>query len=86
MADLDIEITAYRKERAQLEMNDSGKWVVFRKEDRVGLFDTFEAAATAAVEKFGRGPYLIRQVGAQPAALPVGAVQRRADGPGKVRL
>jgi hypothetical protein len=36
----------------------------------VALYSTFEAAAEEAVRRFGRGPYLIRQIGAPPLILP----------------
>ena len=44
--------------------------MIVRDGELVGLFDTFEEAAPCAVEKFGRGPYLIRRVGAPPVTLP----------------
>ena len=37
---------------------------------RVKVFDDFEATAEEAVRRFGRGPYLIRQVAAPPVTLP----------------
>ncbi|MCY3602221.1 MAG: hypothetical protein OXH12_03990, partial [Chloroflexi bacterium] len=38
--------------------------VVFHDEDLAGTYDSFEEAAEDAIERFGTGPYLIREVGA----------------------
>ena len=48
-----------------------GKWVVFKGTARIAIYDTFEAAAQDAVARFGRGPYLIRQIGAPPIVMPI---------------
>lgn len=69
-ADLDTEIAAYDEQRATLEANHRLKWVVFHDRDLIGLYDSFNSAAQDAVRRFGRGPYLIRQVGALPLSLP----------------
>lgn len=70
MADLDTEIAAYEEQRAALEANHRLEWVVFHDRDLIGLYDSFNSAAEDAVQRFGRGPYLIRQVGALPMSLP----------------
>ena len=70
MASIDDEIAAFEKERADLEKNHMGKWVLFHDLKRVGIYGDFQAAADEAVRKFGRGPYLIRQIGAPPVVLP----------------
>ena len=56
--------------RKELEVNHFGKWVVFHDEAFIGEYDTFDMAAEEAVKRFGRGPYLIRCVGAPPQTLP----------------
>lgn len=66
---LDAEIAAYSKMKPDLEKHHNGKWVVIKDGKLEGSFDEFDTAARAAVEKFGRGPYLIRQVGAPPVQL-----------------
>lgn len=86
MAELDVELAAYRSQLFDLEQQFFGKWVVFHGEERVGIFDAFEAAAREAVKRFGRGPYLIREIGAPPIALPVCVVQRRTDGRSSLRV
>lgn len=74
MANLQQEIAAYEKVRDDLETEFSGKWVVFRDKKMVDSYDSFELAAEDAVSRFGRGPYLIRQVGAPPLNLPLAVV------------
>jgi hypothetical protein len=70
MAALAREIAAFEGMQEALERDQAGKWVVVHDEVLAGAFDTFDAAATKAVERFGRGPYLIRQIGAPPVVLP----------------
>lgn len=71
MADLQFEIDAYQRMEAQLKVDHHGRWVLLHDGALIDSFETFEAAAADAVSKFGRGPFLIRQVGAPPATLPV---------------
>ena len=68
---LATEIEAYRHESSQLEASHMGKWVVFKGAALIAIYDTFEGAAEDAVARFGRGPYLIRQIGAAPIVIPV---------------
>lgn len=67
---LEQEISAFERQRESLEQHHMGKFVVFMDERLAGSFDSFDSAATFAVQRFGRGPFLIRQVGAPPAHLP----------------
>jgi len=64
------EIAAYDKMRRDLEARHMGKWVLVREGNLIGVYDSFESVAEDAVRRFGRGPYLIRQVGAPPVTLP----------------
>lgn len=59
---LDKEIAAFEKMKPQLEKHHSGKFVVIRDEKLMGAYDSFDKAAEEAIQKFGKGPYLIRQV------------------------
>ena len=68
---LSAQIAAYAAMRSKLETDYNGKWVVFHDGELYGIFEDFQDAASEAVAKFGRGPYLIRQVGAKPAAMPM---------------
>ena len=80
MAELSKEIAAYDSMRGELEADHFGKWALVRDEAPVGAFDTFEEAAAIAVERFGRGPYPIREVGAPPITLPASVLYRPAAG------
>jgi hypothetical protein len=86
MADLDIELAAYRVQFSELERQFLGKWVLFHGEERIGIFDAFEPAAVEAVKRFGRGPYLIRQIGGPPVSLPVCIAYGRGNGRSALRL
>jgi hypothetical protein len=63
------DIEAYDLARTELEANHRGEWVVFHSGTFVGAYREFESAATEAVERFGNGPYLIRQVGVEAIQL-----------------
>ena len=62
-AKLSENIAAYEIRRQELEVDHFGKWVVFYDEQLAGIYDEFQDAASDAVERFGIGPYLIKQVG-----------------------
>jgi hypothetical protein len=74
MASLDQEIAAFEAIKKDLEENQRGKWALVRGNELIGTFDTFDTAASLAVSRFGRGPYLIRQVGAPPVIIPASAM------------
>ena len=74
MTGLDKQIEAYERNRDTLELNYLGRWVVFYDEELAGDHQTFEEAANFAVASFGRGPYLIRQVGASELFTPPASV------------
>lgn len=78
MSRLQDEIAAFEAMREDLEVQHMGKWVVFHDHQLSDTFETFEEAAEAAVARFGRGPYLIRQVGATPVTLPASLMYRSA--------
>ena len=74
MASVESEIEAYKAMLVELEQKHMGKWVLVHDGKLVAVFDSFEGAAEDAVQRFGRGPYLIRQVGAPPITLPAAVV------------
>ena len=76
-ADLTTEIAAFEQQQAELERLYLGKFVVFKGHDFIGAWDTLNAAAENAATRFGRGPYLIRQVGAPRATLPASVLFRQ---------
>jgi hypothetical protein len=85
MAELRDEISAYEQMRADLEASSLGKWVLVHDGQLIGTYDTFDAAANEAVERFGFGPYLIRQIGAPPIALPASVLYQPTHGESIVR-
>jgi hypothetical protein len=70
MSELDNEIAAYETMRASLENHYMGQWVLVFGGKLEGVYHSFEVAAGDAVARHGRGPYLIRQVGAPPMTMP----------------
>lgn len=76
MNTVETEITAYQKHLPELERQHMGKWVLFQNSTLQGAYDHFEEAAEQAVTKFGRGPYLIRQVGKHSSTLPASVLFR----------
>ena len=69
VATLEENIKAYEKQQKDLEKHYEGKYVVFYDGEKINTFDSFDAAARDAVRRFGRGPYLIRQVGQKEIRL-----------------
>lgn len=57
------EIESFGRMKEELLKHHNGKFVVFKGSEFVGAFDTLDNAAKEAISRFGRGPYLIRQVG-----------------------
>lgn len=86
MSELERDIAAYRDLQSDLEAKDMGKWVVLQGGKLAGSYDSFDLAAGDAVQRFGRGPYLIRQVGAPPVTLPASVMYQHRHGTDKVRL
>ena len=70
MTTLEQEIDAYEAMRADLEEKYFDKWIIVRNTKVAGAFDSSEECIQFAVEHFGRGPYLVRQVGEPPMRLP----------------
>jgi hypothetical protein len=70
MAHLSEEIAAYEAMRPDLEAEHLGMWALVHDRKLAGIFESFDLAAQDAVKRFGRGPYLIRQIGAPPIVLP----------------
>ncbi len=70
MATINEDISAYERMREDLELRLMGKWVLIHDGDLIATHESFDAAAVEAVQRFGRGPYLIRKVGAPPVTLP----------------
>ena len=73
------EITAYEEMRTKLEADYRMRWAVVHAEELIGIYRTFESAAEDAMQRFGRGPYLIRQIGASPIQLPASVRYRPVE-------
>jgi hypothetical protein len=62
------DIAAFELMRERLEADHDKAWALFHAGQFQAVYDAFEDAADAALDRFGAGPYLIRQIGA-PAAV-----------------
>ena len=84
MSALRDDIAAYDRARSELEAKHRGCWAVFHAGQFVGVYPEFEAAASETIERFGDGPYLIRQIGVEAIPLSSAMVFRpaHAHGPG----
>ena len=67
---LERQIAIYKTMQDDLEAKHHGKWVVFYDQELQGIYESLDDAAVEAATRFGRGPYLIRQVGEPPYRLP----------------
>ena len=69
---LDDNIQAFLDMSDELNKHHAGKFILIYESKFIASYDTFDNAAKEAVKRFGRGPYLIRQVGA-PTEMPMPA-------------
>lgn len=74
MTVLKDDIASFERMKGELEATHFNEWVVFHQGHYVDAFADFETAAAAAVDRFDRGPYLIRQVGAPSAVQLTGGM------------
>ena len=79
MAVLEEEIARYNSIRTDLEKEHHGEWVVIHEDELLGTYASLDDAVSAAVFRFGSGPYLIRQIGAPPVSLPASVLYRNAN-------
>jgi hypothetical protein len=86
MTALRDEIDTYESLRSQLEAEHNGEWVLIRDKELIGAFPAFDQVAAEAVRRFGRGPYLIRQVGARTVTLPASVMYGPLHGPKQLRV
>ena len=59
---LQTELAAYERMRAGLEAKYTDEWVVIHGDQLAGVYTDFRDAARDAGQRFGHGPFLIRQV------------------------
>ena len=69
---LDDNIKTFINMSDQLNQHHAGKFVLIYNSNFIASYDNFDNAAREAIKQFGRGPYLIRQVGA-PTEMPMPA-------------
>ena len=67
---LEKELKIYEQNKTEFEKDHKWEWVVIHGEEVVGFYEDFQDAARTAVERFGRGPYLIKEVGVPKPSLP----------------
>lgn len=77
VATLSENIDAYEEVRNSLEADQRGRYVVFYDGGMRGDFPDFNEAMNFACQRWGRGPYLVRQVGRPPFVLPASIQYRR---------
>lgn len=87
MSVLGKDIAAFERVRSQLESSHPRAWVVFHQGTYIDAYPDFETAASAAVDRFDEGPYLIRQIGAAAAVqLPGGMIFTPSHAVSAIRL
>ena len=59
---LQMELATYERMRAGLEAKYTDEWVVIHGDELAGIYTDFREAARDAGQRFGYGPFLIRQV------------------------
>ena len=79
MAEIKENIAAYEVMRSDLEARHPGDWALVHDQKLIGTYQIFDDAAKDAVSRFGRGPYLIRQIGAPPVRLPASVMYHAID-------
>ena len=77
MSPIEDDIEAFKEMRAKLEAEHMGRWVLIYQRNLVRVYDSFDEALQDAGQQFGKGPYLIRRVGAPPMVLPASVMYRR---------
>jgi hypothetical protein len=69
---LELELKTYGRQRARLEDEHHGKFVLIRGEDIAGIFDDFQSASEYAASRLRRESYLIHGIGAEMMRIPSG--------------
>jgi hypothetical protein len=69
---LELELSTYDRQRARLEVEHLGRFVLIRGEEIAGIFDDFQSASEYAARWLRRQTYLIHGIGAEPMRIPSG--------------
>ena len=76
MGSIESEIAAFKQLQQQLEADHMGEWVLIHEGRVIAFYPSFESAADQAVTRFGSGPFLIREIGAESITLPASVMYR----------
>lgn len=83
---LSDDIAFYEERRQEIEADHLSSWIVVHNRKVEGFYPSFSDAASDAVRRFGRGPYLIRQVGAAASPVPASVLYRPINANSTLRL
>jgi hypothetical protein len=72
---LDLELSTYDQQRARLEEEHPGKFVLIRGAEIAAIFDDFQSASEYAARRLQRQTYLIQGVGADRMRVPSGLLE-----------
>jgi hypothetical protein len=75
---LELELRTYDRERARLEGEHRGKFVLIRGEEIAGIFDDFQTASQHAAQRFKRESYLIHCIATKMMQIPAVFLDRLA--------
>ena len=64
-----LETDLYKQREDEFVREHNMEWVVIHKKEIAGFYRDFQEAAANAIQRFGRGPYLIKQIGAPEATI-----------------
>ena len=73
---LEQETAIFESRRDEFKRDHNMKWVVIHGEEVAGFFFDLQEAACVAVDRFGRGPYLIKQIGEPYTPVPPSFLER----------
>ena len=76
IATIKDDLAVYEQMRNDLELDHTGEWVLIYDRELIKFFAEFQAAASYAVQKYGRGPYLIKRVGENRLSMPMSMLIR----------
>lgn len=76
---LEKEIATFEREKGRLQTEHPGKFVLVHGDEVIDTFDTFDAAASDGLRRFGKGPFLIREVGRENLDISAAVVYGLTD-------
>jgi hypothetical protein len=82
---LELELSTYDRQRARLEEEHLGKFVLICDGKIAGIFDEFQSASEYAARWLQRRSYLIHGIGAETTRIPSGLLDGLAAMSGRAR-